>query len=246
MFNSRLLMFTVSSFWVALILVVLVFRGGGAVPLESRPAPSALPSAADLAKQAAALADLGDYEGAWGLYHEALVAAPEDVSLWYALGVTLSRLNQRQETEEAFGYVVTRGNPDSEEVRVARDWLVSAGVLARPAAFTTAVVAAADVADAKAAMKGKVTWGSERNPMKVRILVHGLSGAAEGRRFNTRATLGQAYRFEHLPAGSYRLIGRAENGALLWDQRIDVEDGKEIALDLTRENSSNPTVALSR
>lgn len=246
MFKSRLFMFTASSFWVALILMVLVFRGGGAVPLESRPAPSALPSAADLAKQAAALADLGDYEGAWQLYHEALVAAPEDVSLWYALGVTLSRLNQRQETEEAFGYVVTRGNPDSEEVRVARDWLVSAGVLARPAAFTTAVVAVADGADAKAAMKGKVTWGSERNPMNVRILVHGLSGAAEGKRFNTRVTLGQAYRFDHLPAGSYRLIGRAENGALLWDQSIDVEDGKEIALDLTRENSSTPTVALSR
>lgn len=248
MFNSRLLMFTASSFWVGLILVVLVFRGGGAVPLESRPAPSALPSAADLAKQAAALADLGDYEGAWQLYHEALVAAPEDASLWYAFGVTLSRLNQRAETEEAFGYVVTLGNPDSEEVRVARDWLVSAGVLARPAAFTTAVVAVAvaDAADAKAAMKGKVTWGSERSPMKVRVLVHGLSGAAEGKRFNTRVTLGQAYRFEHLPAGSYRLIGRAENGALLWDQRIDVEEGREITLDLTRENSSNPTVALSR
>ena len=248
MFKSRLFMFTASSFWVALILVILVFRGGGAVPLEPRQAPSAFPSGVELAKQAEGLAELGDYEGARELYHEALVAAPEDVSLWYALGVTLSRLNQRQETEEAFGYVVTRGNPDSEEVRVARDWLVSAGVLARPAVFTTADVTAAvaDGADAKAAMKGKVTWGSERNPMKVRILVHGLSGAAEGKRFNTRVTLGQAYRFEHLPAGSYRLIGRAENGALLWDQRIDVEDGKEIALDLTRENSSNPTVALSR
>lgn len=248
MFKSRLFMFTASSFWVALILVILVFRGGGAVPVEPSSRPSGLPSGLSLAKQAVALADLGDYEGAWRLYHEALQAAPEDVSLWYALGVTLSHLNQRGETEKVFRHVVSNGNPNSEDVKLARQWLVSAGVLAPTVAFTTAAEPK-DMAEGKAALKGKVTWGEpeqNRPPVKARILVHGMSGAAQGKRFSTRATLGQTYRFERLPAGSYRLIGRAEGGALLWDQRVDVEDGREIVLDLSKANGSNPAIALGQ
>ena len=247
MLRSRFVMFTASSIWVAFILVVLVFRGGGAVPVEPRPAPAGLPSGLSPVAQAATLADLGDYEGAWQFYHEALASAPEDASLWYALGVTLSHLNRRQETTDAFRYVVDRGRPDSEEVRVARDWLISAGVLARPVVFTPAP--AAEAAEAKAAVKGKVTWGEpERSgaPLKVRILLHGVAGAAEGKRFSKRVTLGQVYRFEQVPAGSYRLIGSVE-GQPLWDLTLDVEEGKEVVLDLSRDNSSAPTaVAFSQ
>ncbi|MFZ1061110.1 MAG: tetratricopeptide repeat protein [Candidatus Rokuibacteriota bacterium] len=60
--------------------------------VRSHPQPSGLAPA----RQAAALAEMGDYEGAWRLCNEALQAAPEDVALWYALGVTLSRLDQRR------------------------------------------------------------------------------------------------------------------------------------------------------
>ena len=121
MIRSRFVMFSASSLWIALILVVSVFRGGGAVPLEPRLEASAL----NPVEQATALADLGDYEGARRFYQEALSAVPEDASLWYALGVALSHLNQSKETEEAFQYVVNRGTPDSEEVKQARHWLVS-------------------------------------------------------------------------------------------------------------------------
>lgn len=243
MFRSRFFMFSASSLWIALILVVSVFRGGGAVPLEPRLEPSSL----NPAEQAVTLADLGDYEGASRLYREALSATPEDTSLWYALGVTLSRLNQREETEEAFRYVVTRGNPDSEEVKQARQWLISAGVLARPVVFTAAAESAETV-DAKATLKGKVTWGEpERGkaPLKARIVIQGLKGAAQGKRFATRVALGQAYRFERLPEGSYRLVGVVE-GQRLWDLTVDVEDGKEIVHDLSKETSSNSTVALNQ
>ena len=83
----------------------------------------------NLAQQAEACVARGDYEEAWRLYYQALQAAPEDVSLWYGLGVALSRLGLGKEAEEAFRYVVRRGRPDSEEVRLARQWLVDAGVL---------------------------------------------------------------------------------------------------------------------
>lgn len=243
MLRSRSVMFLASSLWIALILVVSVFRGGGAVPPEPRPESSSL----NPAERAAALADLGDYEGASRLYQEALSSAPEDASLWYALGVTLSHLNQRKETEEAFQYVVNRGNPDSEEVKQARQWLISAGVLARPVVFTAAAETA-EAVEGKAALKGKVTWGQPepgKAPLKARILVHGVSGPAEGKRFVKRVTLGQSYRFERLPAGSYRLVGVVE-GERLWDLRVDVEDAKETVHDLSKETSSNPTVALNQ
>lgn len=243
MFRSRAFMFTASSLWIALVLVVSVFRGGGAVPLE----PVLQSSGLNPAERASVLAELGDYEGASQLYQEALGAAPEDTSLWYALGVTLSRLNQRKETEEAFRYVVNRGNPDSEEVRLARQWLISAGILARPVVFT-ATAETAEAAEAKAILKGKVSWGEpERGkaPLKARVIIQGLKGAAQGKRFTARVALGQVYRFDRLPAGSYRLVGVVE-GERLWDLTVDVEDGKETVHDLSKETSSNPTVALNQ
>jgi len=241
--GSRFVMFGASSLWIALILVVSVFRGGGAVPLE----PVIQPSSLNPAERAAALAELGDYEGASRFYHEALTLTPDDTSLWYALGVTLSRLNERKETEEAFQYVVNRGNPDSEEVRLARQWLVSAGILARPVVFT-ATVETAEAAEAKAILKGKVHWGEpERGkaPLKARIVIQGVNGAAQGKRFTARVALGQAYRFDRLPAGSYRLVGVVE-GERLWDLTVDVEDGKETVHDLSKETSRNPAVALNQ
>ncbi len=246
MLKSRSVMFTASSLWVALILVIFVFRGGGAVPVPVEPRPG--PSQSSLAQQAAAVAAQGDYERAWDLYYQALQVEPEDVSLWYGLGVTLSNLNQRKETEQAFRYVVRRGRPDSEEVRFARRWLVSAGVQLEPVRFTAPAAPLGDASGDKASVRGKVTWGgreADGRSVRVQILLAGLNGAAEGKRFNARATLGQSYRFERLPPGSYRLIGAAA-GQRLWDLALSVEDGKEVVLDLGKDNSSAPTIALSR
>ncbi len=111
----------------------------------------------NLAQQAQALADRADYEGAWRLYYQALQATPEDVLLWYGLGVTLSHLNQPKETEEAFQHVVRHGRPDSEEVRLARRWLVDAGVLAEPVASTPVVEPVRDVRGDRAAVKRTAT-----------------------------------------------------------------------------------------
>jgi len=238
-------MFLASSLWVATILIVLVFRGGGAVPVSVEPYPTSEQSS--LAQRAERLASAGDYEGAWSLYYQALQVAPEDVSLWYGLGVALSHLDRRSEAVEAFQYVVRRGRPDSEEVRVARRWLVSAGVPVEPVAFTATAAPVTDTRGDNAAVKGKVTWGAPDpdRPVRIQLLLAGLSGAAEGKRFNTRAVLGGTYRFEGLPGGSYRLIGAA-SGQRLWDLTLVVEIGKEAVLDLGKDNSSNPAVALSR
>lgn len=85
-----------------------------------RPGPSP-------AEEAAILAGRGDYEEAARLYSEALQAAPGDVSLWYALAVTLRHLRRSTEAAEAFEYVVRHGRPGSQEARLARVWLERGG-----------------------------------------------------------------------------------------------------------------------
>lgn len=243
MLKSFVLVFTASSVWFGLTLAAPVFQRTGAVPA---PAPRPAPSVGSLAQQAEVLAAQGAYEGAWGLYYQALEATPEDVSLWYALGVTLSHLNQRKETEQAFQYVVRHGSPNSEEVRLARRWLVSAGVLGERVAFTVAADPVVDARGDKTAVKGKVTWGapeSNRPPLKANIVLEGLNGSAQDKRFSTRVTVGQSYRFERLPAGSYRVIGGAA-GHRLWDLTLTVEDGRGVVLDLGKDNSNSPDVAL--
>ena len=241
--SSRSRLFVASTVCLAVILGMFLLRGGGAVSVQP-------PELSDLGprRQAAALAARGNYEGAWRLYYQALQATPEDVSLWYGLGVTLSHLNQRKETEQAFQYVVRHGRRGSEEVRLARRWLVRSGVLGEPVAFTTGPEPALAARGDAATVKGKVTWGApEPNgpPMRVQLLLAGLSGAAEGKRLRTRAVLGASYRFERVPPGSYRLIGEAA-GQHVWDLTLTVEDGKEVILDLGEDNSSNSIVSVSR
>ena len=88
------------------------------------------------AQQAAVLAAHGDYTEAASLYYQAfretVQAAPDDLLLWYALGVALSHLGRRWEATEAFRHVVRRGPPDSQEVRLAQLWLERGEVPADP------------------------------------------------------------------------------------------------------------------
>ncbi len=65
---------------------------------------------------------------------KALQTAPDDVRIWYELGVSLSRLNHQKEAKVALQYVVRRGDPNSEEASLARQWLVTPGTPAKGAA----------------------------------------------------------------------------------------------------------------
>ena len=239
--NSHVLTFLATAVCAAVMLSLFIFQDGGFSSVESHPT-RAVPR---LARQAEARANVGDYEGAWTLYYQALRAAPQDISLWYGLGVTLSHLHHPKETQEAFEYVVRHARPNSEEAKRARRWLVSAGVLAEPVRFSNASERT-DGQGRRAALAGKVTWGAPQPgepPLRVQLLLEGLSEVAAGKRFYARTTLGQSYRFERLPAGTYRLIGAA-TGQPLWDLTLTLEDGKEVVLDLGNDNSSNPGAAL--
>jgi tetratricopeptide (TPR) repeat protein len=247
--SSRSVMFLASSLWVAVILVVFVFRGGGAVPVDRPAAGPGVESWVALAAEAEGLMGRGEYEAAWRAYHRALEQAPEEVGLWYGLGVVLSHVGRPEEAERAFRYVVERGAAEGPEVEAARQWLVRAGVLAeRPVVFRPSSAVAAETAERRgdrAAIRGRVSWGAAAGPgpLKAQLVLVGVSGGAEGQRHATRVPLGGEYRFERLAPGTYRLTGGAA-GHRLWEVTLDVEDGKQLILDLTKDNSANPAVSL--
>lgn len=247
MLKSRTFMFAASSVWVALILVILVFRGGVTAPVEPRPAPRGLSPA----EQAAALVAQGDYEGARGLYSRALEAEPEDVSLWYALGVTLSHLNQRKETEEAFQYVVRRGRPDSEEVRRARRWLVSAGVFAEtltsvsspgtePEPGMSEQASSRPSSPAEPSVGGRVRGSTDARtePRLIQLTLEGDEDSNREIAFAKSLKTGESYEFANVPPGNYRLkVQDLDSEAQLRDVPVTVRVGKETVLDLTSGNS---------
>jgi len=70
-----------------------------------------------------------DFSGALAAYDEALALDPTDVALYYRAGVALSHLGDREQTTALFLWVVRHGDPDGEEVRVARAWLEAASRL---------------------------------------------------------------------------------------------------------------------
>ena len=246
--SSRSLNLAASAILLALILGIIVFHDGGTVSVQPRPAPRGL----SLAEQAGALAARGDYEGAWGLYSRALQAAPEDVRLWYALGVTLSHLNQRKETEEAFRYVVHRGRPDSEEARLARRWLVSAGVLAGTVASVSSPGTESQAGSAEGAssqplslaaptvagtLRGRTGAGTG-----TRLIQVALEGAEDSNReiaFAKSLKEGESYEFADVPPGKYRLKAQdPDSEAPLWDVPVTVTVGKETALGPDRRDQS--------
>lgn len=226
--HSRSLMFAMSSVWVALMLVILVFRGGGTAPVEPRVAPRA-PSLVQQADEAAAL---GDYERAAEKYRAAVEREPDDVSLRFALGTALSHVGRQQETAEQFRWVAMRGDPNSVEARTARSWLVRAGVLAKPVVFSSSLVAAAAVP--KGRVKGKTEGGSGR----VSLALRGDEESNRDIAFDTSTTVGEPYEFDQVPPGTYRLTARLSE-TQVQEHKVTVEPGGETVLDVSAEPAAS-------
>jgi tetratricopeptide (TPR) repeat protein len=186
----------------------------------------------------------GDYETAALKLQQAVNQEPADMSLRYALGTALSYLNRREDAAQEFTWVVERGVPGSQEVQMARRWLVSAGYPVETTE-TAVAVAAAEPAVApgsytpKNRVKGKMEWPGVTPPATM-IPVHvTLVGEESGNReFNKtrRFRLGKVYEFWDVPAGKYQLVAKAGD-TVLWEQKIAVEADKDTLLDLSAANS---------
>lgn len=204
------------------------------------------PLTTQLKAEADALAARGEYAAAVVKYQAAVNQEPGEISIWFALGTALSHLGQREGTIQAFQRVVELGRPGSEEVEVARRWLMSAGVLTTSLSFasSTASDAGSDASAAtarpgpKGTLRGKTEWKgvTPENLIMVKLIISGDEPVTQGRTFVRSINLGQPYAFENVPSGAYRLVASAGR-TQLWDEKVYVETDKQTVLHLSSANS---------
>ncbi len=203
-----------------------------------------------LKQEGDALAARGDYDAAVVKYRAAVRQEPGEAPLWFALGTALSHLGQREGTIQAFQRVVELGTSGSQEVEVARRWLVSAGLLTGSilVASSTASDAESDSRAAtapsgpKGTLRGKTEWKgvTPQNLIMVKLIISGEEPTTQGQSFSRSINLGQPYAFENVPSGAYRLVASAGR-THLWDEKVYIETDKQTMLNLSPANSSVST-----
>jgi tetratricopeptide (TPR) repeat protein len=184
-----------------------------------------------------ALAARGDYEAAAVKYQAAANQVPEDVSIRFALGSALSHLGRRQETVEQFRFVVARGKPDSTEAQEARRWLIAAGELGETVSFAPSTQATPSASPVPSTSQAAAPGGKLKGRTAVRAgsreVMIVLSDPIRVLTFEKTVKLGEAFQFDNVPPGSYRLmVADPEIDTPLWDVEVTVTAGQETVLDL--------------
>ena len=231
-----------------LVAVAVILLAGCQQSPSPEPAKAPLGSlTAQLKAEGDQLAARGEYEAAVVKYQVAVRQEPGEAPLWFALGTALSHLGQREGTIEAFRRVVELGRPGSQEVEMARRWLVSAGVLTGSVSFasSTASDAGSDSSAStaplgpKGTLRGKTEWKgvTPENLIMVKLIISGDEPATRGRSFSRSIKLGEAYAFENVPSGAYRLEAGAGR-TRLWDEKVYIETDKQTVLNLSPATSS--------
>jgi tetratricopeptide (TPR) repeat protein len=190
------------------------------------------------------LAARGEYEAAVVKYQAAVRQEPGEAPLWFALGTALSHLDQREGTIRAFQRVLELGRPNSQEVEVARRWLVSAGVLTASLSFASSGGSGSDSGAAtassgpKGTLRGKTEWKgiTPEHAISVKLIISPEESTTRGQSFSRSIRLGQPYTFENVPSGAYRLEASAGQ-THLWDEKVYIETDKQTVLNLTPANS---------
>jgi Tetratricopeptide repeat len=194
----------------------------------------------------------GQYEQAVVKYQEALHQAPGDVPIRFGLAVALSHLSRRDETIEHFRFVVQRGVPGSDEVRIAREWLAGIGEPAEPEPQPTATASSAPPPavwsppvsqPGKGRVLGKINWnGIEPRKQRVNLRVTLIGEDTETRDVRLGRPdfkIGRGYEIRDVPPGNYRLLAEV-GGTSMWDLKVSVPADKDTTLDLTESNAAAP------
>jgi len=205
----------------------------------SQPVPQPRAQATDAISAFEAL-QAGDYQRAAELYRRAVAAEPASVGLHYGLAVALSYLQRKDETAREFRWVLEQAPPASEEARVARNWLVNAGLLPRPSALSPAV--AEQLGGEEATLEGHAVSaedGTTPRPMRrLQLFLVGQKGSpTNDERHALRTDEDGGFRFRKVLAGSYKLTNRLA-GQPIWRLRVELKPGENKQLELTPANST--------
>jgi len=223
---------------------------GLALAACSGPQPAPLPKAAapDAAALAEAAMQTGSYAQAAVHYRLALAAQPDSIRLHYGLGVATSFLSQRDETAREFRWVVDRGTAGSEEVSVARNWLVQAGLLPREADPVRKAASSAGQPQAErgadpAILEGRAVFAEDgKTPAPMQRLQIFLVGQPDSptkeERYVLRTDEEGRFKFANVVPGPYKLTNRIA-GQPIWRLRVELKPSESKTLELTAANSVN-------
>ena len=223
--------------WPVILAVVLALAGCGG----SSPAPEPTAGGIDPVSLARQAFDRQDCAAAAPLFRTAVGRDPENLEFHFKLGVCTSRLALIDETVREFQWVLAHAPAGSEEARVAREWLVTAGHLSSPTTSADASRSEPDPRVGDSAVSGMVTWadgGAEAQPrrrMQVHLIALPGQDIAE-QRFTVRTDQDGRYSFKRIPAGMYK-VTNAVAGPPQWRLRVKLEPGNETTLDLNTGNS---------
>jgi hypothetical protein len=230
----------------ALAAVALAVAILGCQRAPSPPPPPAGQTETDVVARARQAVARSDWSAAAPLLREALVAWPGDLGLHYGLAVAASYLDLRDEATREFQWVLTHAHPDSQEYKVAKNWLgddsgAVAASQAPPArsADKPNVLHVERVGDA--GLYGRVTWSSEPNgPYSTKRMQVHLTGVAgtptKEQRYTARTDDDGRYEFKRIVAGPYKVSDRVA-GRPVWRLKVEVEPGRDTVLDLNPGNS---------
>jgi hypothetical protein len=214
----------------ATVLALTLTAGCGTPPASTSGTPDAGVEALRIYAQ-------GDCPAAAPRLREALVEAPRQLNLHYALAVCATHLDIRQEAITHFQWVLANAAAESAEATVAREWLTAVGVIRPEQEQPAAAIADAPVDRdvGRTTVRGEVAAAGGSIP-RMRLFLKGRPKTPTGE-FQYMALTGDDGRFEfrRIPAGTYMLsdtiVGTPE-----WRLRVDVPATGEVDLQLTAAN----------
>ncbi len=225
----------------AMAVIGLALVGCQGSPTPSRPtAAAAAPrSMEELAAEALAR---GEYAAAAELYQKAVAETPDRLAPHYGFGVAASYLDRRPAAIREFTWVLERGDPASEEVRVARAWLRQVGALPREGFERVDAgqeEARSEQAPAMAAVHGRMTFGTGPGDVmpqsRALLFLHDYPNRVVYLRIRTDEQ--GNFSFPKVPPGVYMLTDRAA-GPPRWRLRLELKAGADMSLNLDPGNST--------
>ena len=214
------------------VLLIGILAAACGTPPPDAPARSAVPGV-----EALRAFEQGNCAAAAPMLREALVQAPRERALHYALAVCATHLDIRQEAITHFQWVLANAAPESAEAKVARDWLMAVGVIPAPQP-------AAAVADAKASPDPDVGNSTVRGQIvaadgpvsRVQLFLKGRPGTPTAAfQYVGRTRDDGRFQFTRIPAGTYMLTNTIA-GKPQWRLRVEVPQSGDLDVQLTAAN----------
>ena len=218
-----------------ILMIALALTVACTSPPPSRPAPTAR----DVAGEAMAAMEKGEWARAADLLRQALAQDPARASLHYQLALAATHLERRDEAVREFRWVLANVAPELPEAVEARRWLTEAGVLAR--AVETPVVPSTEITEetpGTSGVQGRVVWADGRPTARVQIFLKGAPKSPNaGLQWVMRTDDLGSFEFKRIPAGTYMLTDRIA-GEPTWRLRVLLAPGAITTIDLAETNSA--------